>query len=86
MRAWGFMLARSDTGAGQPVALISNRMAVALANRDQLQGKGGRPELPPTTYKSSDDTIQHAHCWVRTGSVVFVAHDVGVGAAAAFYS
>ena len=28
-----FMLARSDTGAGQPVALISTRMAIVLARR-----------------------------------------------------
>ena len=33
MRACEFMLARSDTGAGQPVALIRARMAVVLAKR-----------------------------------------------------
>ena len=31
MRECDFMLTRSDTGAGQPVALIMTRMAAALA-------------------------------------------------------
>ena len=32
------MLARSDTGAGQPVALIVTRMAAALAKKEKTRG------------------------------------------------
>ena len=38
MRVWDFMLARPDTGAGQPVPLISTRMAVILAKMRSRRG------------------------------------------------
>ena len=38
MRVWDFMLARSDTGAGQPVPLISTRMAVILTKMRSRRG------------------------------------------------